>query len=209
MNEITHFIDKMGNFIQHVDMTRSQELKLKKMGPFTTAQAKKLGLSQSTLSRLIQDGRIRRIGRGLYLHPKALVIREIDFQIACEKFGPQSAVGGLSALFYYNLIEQVPTQTWVIVPPEVSSRNRLFRLVRTKTDVTTSIVAKDRYRIVSLERALIEGLKFSSKIGERVALKAVRTALTNKQTSEAKLGKMAEALNLKNVLYRYFEAITL
>lgn len=190
-------------------MTRSQESKLKKLGPFTLKQAKSVGLSQPTLSRLIQAGLINRIGRGLYLHPKASVTSEVDFKIACQKFGPESIVGGLSALYYYNLIEQVPTQTWVIVPPDISSRNRLFRLMRIKSDTTKGVISKDDYKIVSLERALLEALKFSSKIGERVALKAVRTALANRQTTETKLGKMAEQLGLKSVLYRYFEAITL
>lgn len=80
--------------------------------------------------------------------------------------------------------------------------------MRTKSDLKIGILSKDGYRIVSLERALIEALKFSSKIGERTALKAVRTAIAKKLTNEVKLGKMAKELGLNSVFRRYFEAIT-
>ncbi len=71
---------------------------------------------------------------------------------------PESAVGGLSALFYYSLADQVPQQTWVIVPPNkrVSSKN--YHLIRTKTPLKHGIVEHDGFRIVSIERAIAEGL---------------------------------------------------
>jgi predicted transcriptional regulator of viral defense system len=65
------------------------------------------------------------MGRGTNIDRKAQVNREIDFQVAYAKFGPDSAIGGLSALFYYNLAEQVPGETWVLIAPEKKSRERL------------------------------------------------------------------------------------
>ena len=32
-------------------------------------------------------------------------------------FGNEAVIGGLSALSYYNLIEQVPLNIWVLTPP--------------------------------------------------------------------------------------------
>lgn len=191
-------------------MSPQQEAKLIKFGIFTLKQAAAVGIMQPSLSRLVQNGIVQRIGRGLYLHPKAQVSADdISFHIACAKFGSRSAIGGLSALFYYNLIEQVPEKIWVIVPPEKRSREQGYRLIRTKLDLKTGIIIKDGYKIVSVERALLEALKMSSKIGERVVLKAVRTAIAKKQTDEARLGKMAKTLDLRSVLARFFEAIVL
>jgi predicted transcriptional regulator of viral defense system len=189
-------------------MTSIQESKLRKIGLFSLAQAKELGIEQPHLSRLVKKGIFQRVARGFYLHPHAKISSDaIEFQIACAKFGPESAIAGLSALFHYRLIEQVPTQTWILVPPHVRSKERGYRLMRTKSDSRVGVNSKKRFNIVSLERALIEGLKFSSKIGERTALKAVRTALSTKQTTEAKLGKTAKELGLQKVLEKYFEAI--
>lgn len=187
-------------------MTKMQEGKLKKAGLFRLEEAKRIGISQATLSRLVKEGKINRVERGIYLHPKAIIATNTaSFQIAFMKFGPKSAIGGMSALFHYNLIEQVPTQMWIIVPPSVRTKNHLYRLIRTKTDAEVGIEAKNQYRIVSVERALIEGLKFSSKIGKGTALRAVRTALQNKQTNMMKLRRMAHALNLESSLARFLE----
>lgn len=191
-------------------MSPTQDAKLKQLGLFTLADAKKVGVDQPSLSRLTQAGTLQRVGRGIYLHSKARLSPAIvAFQIAQIKFGKDSAIGGPSALFHYNLIEQVPGQTWVIVPPKTRTTERIYRLIRTKTDTRTGIISENGYRIASVERALIEALKFSTKIGERTALKAVRTALTKRMTTEAKLGQMAKALKLESVFVRYFEAIAL
>jgi hypothetical protein len=69
------------------------------------------------------------------------------------------------------------------------------------------IVNEKGYRIVSVERAILEGLKYITKIGERTALRAAREALAKKQTTELKLGKAAKELGLESVLIKYLEAI--
>jgi hypothetical protein len=79
--------------------------------------------------------------------------------------------------------------------------------MRTSRDFNVGIKNETGYRIVSIERAAIEGLKFMSKIGERNALRAVRSALSNGQTTEVKLSKMAKAPNLTATLRKHFEAI--
>ena len=180
---------------------------LKKLGPFTLAQAKEIGLRSQTLSALVKEGKILHLSRGIYLHKKAKVNREIDFQIACIKFGPEAVIGGLSALFYYNLVEQVPQQTWVLVAPEKKTSEKNYRLLRTKIRLNKGVVNKKGYRIVSIERAIVEGLKLTTKIGERTAIKAARDALHQKHTTLSKIGAMAKSLGLDSSLTKYFEAI--
>jgi predicted transcriptional regulator of viral defense system len=188
-------------------MTSQQETKLKKLGPFSLAQAEQVGISQQELSRLVKGEKILRMERGIYLHPKAQTSREIDFKVACAKFGPESAVGGLSALFYYNLADQVPQQTWVIVPPSKRVSSKKYRPIRTKISLKHGILEGDGFRIVSIERAIMEGFKLASKIGERTAIKAARTAIQQKLTTLNKIGKTAKDLELDSYLTKYFEAI--
>lgn len=188
-------------------MTKEQNSKLKKLGIFTLAQAEELGLSQQNISRLVQANELKRVSRGIYAHPNAEIDQYVGFRIACTKFGSNSVVGGLSALSYYNLVEQVPGQIWIIVPPERHSNEKSYRLVRTKTDLKQNVISKDGFKIVSLERAILEGLKLSTKIGERIALKAARTALSSNQTTLNKLSKTAKNLGLESILTKYFEAI--
>lgn len=116
----------------------------------TLAQAEALGLKPPRITRLVQSGKLNRIGHGIYIRPKAPITNALGFQIAQAKFGPQSAIGGLSALFHYNLLEQVPGQTWVIVEPKTRSYERLYRLMRTKSDPNIGIATKNGYRITTL-----------------------------------------------------------
>lgn len=188
-------------------MTKQQEAKLKKLGPFSIAQAEEIGISHQELSRLVKQEKIHRMERGVYIHTDASFPREIDFQIACKKFGPKSAVGGLTALFYYNLAEQVPGHTWMIVPPEKRATSKVYRLIRTKTPLNIGIVEGNGYRIVSIERAIVEAFKLASKLGERTAIKSARIAIKNRQTTLKKIGMMAKELGLDSYLTKHFEAI--
>jgi predicted transcriptional regulator of viral defense system len=197
----------MSKYADNRTMTPAQEAKLKKLGPFTLEQAKAIGISHQELSRLVKEEKIHRMERGIYLHPKAKAPREIDFQIACTKFGPASVVGGLTALSYYNLANQVPQQTWILVSPEQRTSSKGYRLIRTKTPLNVGVIQGNGFRIVSIERAIAEGFKLASKIGERTAIKAARIAIQQKQTTLKKIGVMAKELGLDAYLTKYFEAI--
>lgn len=189
-------------------MDKRQESRIKKLGVFKLPQAEELGLSQQSISRLVAAEDLKRVGRGVYLHPDAELDQDVGFQIAFAKFGPEAAIGGLSALYHYNLAEQVPGQVWVLVPPGKRTRVRGYKLLRTKTRLDKDIIDEKGYRIVSVERAVLEGLKFITKIGERTAIKAARESLANRQTSELRLAKAAKELGLEQVLAKYLEVIT-
>lgn len=188
-------------------MNKAQETKLKKLGIFTLAQANEIGISQQSLSKLVKQEKIKRVDRGIFLHPEASLDREYDFQIAYAKLGPEAVIGGLSALFYYNLAEQVPKQTWVLVPPHKMTSNRSYRLIRTQTPLDKGIVVGSGYKIVSIERAIVEAFKLASKMGERTAIHACRVAIQRKQTTLKKIGVIAKDLGLASYLTKYSEAI--
>ncbi|MBX3245461.1 MAG: type IV toxin-antitoxin system AbiEi family antitoxin domain-containing protein [Acidobacteria bacterium] len=188
-------------------MDKQQASTIRKRGIFTLAQGKEIGLSQQDISRLVAAKDLKRVGRGIYLHPDAKLDRDVGFQIAFAKFGPDAVIGSLSALYHYNFAEQVPGQVWVLVPPGKRTRVRGYKLIRTKTRLDKEIVDEKGYRIVTVERAVIEGLKFITKIGERTAIKAARESLADRLTTEIKLAKAAKKLGLESVLAKYLEVI--
>ena len=176
---------------------------------FQTA-TRKVKVSQATFARWVKNGLIFQAGRNLYYHPEAKIRAEtLHFVVACRKFGPKSAIAGLSALFHYRLVEQVPEQIWVLVPPSKISRNPLYRCIRSKTTIKHGIDTFDSYRITNLERTLVEAFKFATKIGPRIAIQASRTALKEGLTTEKKLAQMAENLKLTKVFRKYWESVVL
>jgi predicted transcriptional regulator of viral defense system len=182
--------------------------RLKVLGIFRTADARRLGVSQPTLSRWVAAGKIQRLSAGLYQHPDYEIAAENrDYAVAISKFGPGSVIGGLTALFHYGLIEQVPQRVWVMVPHQVKSSDPLYRCVRTKTDSHMGVEDHETFRITNLERTLVEALRYSSKIGLRVALRATRTALAEKRTTLQKILRQAKELGLEKFVERHWEAI--
>ncbi len=211
MTEKSHFIDKMCSLNQHAKLMGNQVTlkRLKQLGIFSASDARrKIDLPKSTLSRLVKKGLILRVGRGRYLHPQANVPAEsVDYAVACAKFGPKSVIGGLTALFHYHLVEQVPQNIWVIVPPAKMSRDKLYRCLRSKNSFRHGITDRGIYRITNVERTLIEALHFSSKIGLRIVIQAIRRALEQGLTTERKLGVIAEQLKLKSTLLKHWEYV--
>ena len=181
---------------------------LKPLGIFQVAEANQFGVSQPTLSRLASDGKILHIGKGLYLHPDSPINpKERDFAAACAKFGKDAVIGGMTALFYHHLIEQVPQHIWVLVTYHQKTTSPLYRCIRTKTDPNIGIEDHKTFRITNLERTLVEAFRYSTKIGLRTALHAARTAISEKRTSAEKVYKQAQALRLQKFIEKHWEYI--
>lgn len=183
--------------------------KISRKGLFTVEEAKNFGISQPTLSRLAKEKLIIRVARGQYLHAEYdNDIESMDFSMACRKFGKQAVIGGMSALAHYNLVDEVPKRIWVLVPADVKSKESLYRCIRTTTNLKHGVVNMGKYKIVNIDRAIVEAFKFSSKIGLSIVIKAARRALNSRQTNEKDLLAVAKKLGLESCILKYWEAIS-
>ena len=184
---------------------------LANLGVFTSQEAREqASVSQPTLYRLEQEGLIEKVARGLFVHPEADIDYEhLDYIIACKTFGDEAVIGGLSALSYYNLIEQVPMNIWVLTSPSKTKSvvHKKYRLIRTKLSLKVEVLEKEQFKIVTLERSLVEGLKHESKLGEGLVFGAIKKALSEELTTESKLSKAARKLKLMSVLEKKWELI--
>ena len=188
-----------------------QLYRLKSLGVVSRKDVlKSARISWSTLFHWVQDGHIKRVARGFYMHPESSIApEELAFAIACARFGSKAAIGGATALFYYGLTEQVSQQIWVIVPSATrnQSSSNQFKCLRTKTNFKYGINRKKYFKITNIERTLIESLKFSSKIGLNIVIKAIRRAIEEELTTEVKIGQMASQVKMENFWEKYWEII--
>ena len=182
--------------------------KLLRLGVFHQKEAVRAGVSAPTLSRLVQEGRILRLDQDIYRHPEADIDADTeDFVVACMKFGPHSVIGGATALFHYHLIDQAPAQIWVLVPPSKLSRTKLYRCLRTKTDLTIGVEDHGRYRITTIERSIIEAFRYASKLGLEMAIKAAKFGISQQLTTPVKIARQARALGLESTISKYWEIL--
>ena len=181
---------------------------LKKLGLFRACEVTELGYTNVDLSRLYAQGFLQKFDRGVYKHVSYTIDPNIiDFAVACTRFGESTVVGGLSALFYYNLIETVPSKVWLLVPSPKKTVNLNYQFMRTLTPLTVEVKQEKEFKIVTLERALVEGFYFSTKIGLDLCMKATGVAIKENLTNLSKIAKAAKGLNMNAVINKHWEAL--
>lgn len=182
---------------------------LKKAGIFHFQEALELGVPSAIIARMANNGELIRLSEGIYRYPDfVLDPEEEEFAVVCKRFGPQVAIGGLTALFFYVLIDQVPQQTWIIVPPNKYINDRGIRTIRTKTSLDVGIDKHKWFQITSIERTIVDAFKYATKIGEEIAMTAARRAIKERKTSPEKILRMARAMNMESVILKRWVAIT-
>ena len=182
------------------------------LGIFTTEEAlETLSISQPTFSRLTtKSDLIEKVSRGLYVHTEANInFEHLDYIIACKKFGKSAVIGGLSALEFYNLTEQISPSIWVLIPPErrISSDSK-YKTIKTKASSKIGVDVIDDFRITNIDRTLVESLRYQAKIGESIVFKAITEAIKNNQTTEERLYKIAKKLDMLSFLEKKWELLT-
>ena len=188
--------------------TQNALQRLAAKGTFNLADARKAGLSHSTILRMLEREKVTRLERGLYaVSGNEPFGEEGDYSVVKKRFGPNAIIGGLTALSHYHLIDEVPSKIWVLVSPHIRTKERKYRLLRTKRSLTVGVIKEDDYQIVSLERALVDGLLYSSKIGERVVKTAILRAIKGKQTTQNKIFDMAKRLGALAVIDKEWQSI--
>lgn len=192
---------------EHDNRGSASEL-LRRLGLFTTRDALSAGISKPTLGRLVQRGVLQRFAHGIFIHSEAEWPDNLEFIVACMSLGPESVIGGLTALSYYAITEQVPSQTWLMIPNSKHGRYEKYRVLRTKHDPRVQVIDHGSWRIVSVERAIIEAFTYQTKIGYQTALSAARIALAEEKVTEASLANAAKHLGAWPLIVKSWEAIT-
>lgn len=180
----------------------------KSKGIFTLEDCLSKGVSKATVARLINDGRIEKLADGVYKHPAYEIgPEEEEFAVACSRLGPDAVIGGLTALFYYRLLDRASSQIWVLVPPRKRCSDSKIVLFRTKESLTIGVDVHANFKISILERSLADAFRYASKIGLQIAIRATRQAVRDNRTTPHKVLKIAKELGIGQYVMRHWEAI--
>lgn len=180
-----------------------------KSRPFTFKDALAKGLSQYHLQVLLRNGVIQRIERGLYTANTGDLADDELFLRAVKRVGEPAVVCLLSALSYHELTDLIPKQVWLMVPKEKRVKSPSVKLYRARSPLWGVGVEKKRgYAITSIERTIIDALTHRAIISPRMGIDALKTALTSKKTSVAKVLKIATQLGMEHRIIPYVEALS-
>jgi hypothetical protein len=96
-----------------------------------------------------------------------------------------------------------------LVPPTVRTTGKLYRIVRTTRNLSHGIKRHAGYRIVSIERAIIDAFIYGAKVGISRGLACAVRALRDKKTTEKRIFELAERMGVLDKIARHWDAITI
>ncbi len=170
------------------------------------------GYSRTAIGRMVKQGRLQRLARGMYLNPNIPTsahqrLAEIALQI------PKAAICLISALEYHQITTQMPYETWVAIPTRTRDPQTLgvkvhhFDAKHFHTGLETVYIDGVSVQIYSPARTVADCFKFRHQIGLDVALEALKQCLTEKRFTQDQLWNMARACRVQNIITPYLEAM--
>lgn len=173
------------------------------------------GIPRAVLSRLVADGRLHRLGRGLYMLPDAEVSAQHTLAEVARRV-PSGVVNLLSALAFHGLSDEQPHKVWLAIPrsarpPHLGyptleltwSTDELLALGVDSHDVEGVPV-----RITGPTRTVVDCFRYRRKVGIDVAMTALRDALRLRSCTRDELWGMAGACRAQARIRPYLESVS-
>lgn len=195
------------------DLERALEL-ARSLGVLRPKDLQAHNIARTNLQRLVDRGRLRKAGRGLYvpadhepsLHGSlALVARQSPAAVACL----------LTALRVHELTSQAPFEVWIAIglkqrAPKVDGVP--IRVVRmSEAPLTTGVehhaIDGVKVPVFDIEKTVVDCFRFRNRIGLDVALEAIRDYLRRPGRNVDRLLHYAKVDRVTTSIRPYLEAI--
>lgn len=171
-------------------------------------------ISTVVLTRMVRNGSLVRVARGLYTLPDRQASEFASFSEVAVKY-PNGIICLLSALRFHELGTQSPYEVWLAIPNKARPPKMEYpplRIVRYSgaaltEGIETHVIDGVPVRITSIERTVADCFKFRNKIGMDVALESLREAWREKKIAMNELWRFAKVNRVTNSIRPYLESM--
>ena len=192
----------------------ARDIFLRNKGMLRAFEAKELGIDLKTLQEMVDASVLKREGRGVYRLANLPPLSNPDLvQIAIRI--PNSVICLISALSFHALTTQSPYKIYIAVPRN-SNKPQIeyppIDVIRLGEKAFSSGIDKHNIdgvdvNIYSKEKTVADCFKFRNKIGQDVAIEALKEYLRGPDRDIEKLLHYARIDRVEKVLRPYIEAI--
>ena len=190
---------------------------LQDLGPqtfFRARDAAELGVHSRALRRLVEEGAVERIARGLYRVASAEPTENYTHAAVCARV-PHGIVCLLTALRIHDLGTQMPGQVWIAIPhkaraprlPELPVRVVRFSGVSLRYGVVETTFEGVPARITTPARTVVDCFRFRNVVGLDVAIEALRDALYDRKATVGQIWRAAQTCRAQSVVRPVLEAL--
>lgn len=198
----------------HATGTETLLAHARSQGLLRTRDLERLGIPRVVLTRLVRDGRLHRISRGIYTLPDRTP-SEHDPLLEVALRYPKGVFCLLTALRFHELTTQAPFQVWLAIPNKARPPKLDYpplRVVRMSRAAIAEGVEEHELsgvpvHVFSVAKTVADCFKFRSQVGLDVALEALREAWHGKRVTMDELWRCASVCRVSNVMRPYLESL--
>lgn len=170
-------------------------------GPFTSAEAAALGVSRSSLYRMVERGDVEQLSRGLFQRPDTEPF-DSDLLEAATR-APEATICLTSALAHHDLVGAIPAVTDLALPrsayqPIMSAAIKWHSFDRDTFDLGRTAIPIEgtgrRIGLYSPPRSIADVLRLRGTEGYEIGIEATRNWLRRRGSNPADLMRIADQL---------------
>jgi predicted transcriptional regulator of viral defense system len=181
----------------------------------TTSQLLDAGISDRSITRLVEQGTLVRVRRGIYEHANCPVSEHHDL-IQVAKSASRAVIVLISALRFHEIGTQSPHEVWIQLPAQTRVPKidwPPIRVIRTRVKalqtegVEHHHLGGTKVAITTPARTVADCFKHRNKLGIDVCVEALRETLNERKATIGEMGEMGRLLRVGNVMRPYLEAM--
>lgn len=173
------------------------------------------GIPLVYLKRLCDDGRLIQLGRGLYQIADTAGTDSHHTLAEAARLMPRGVICLLSALRYHDLTTQLPHAVWVTLPRNVrkpiSAAFAIEAIYATEPSYSAQIehaqIEGVDVPIYSVAKTVADCFKHRRRIGQDVAVEALRDAVRRRKATPAQMMEAARIDRVSAIMTPYLEAL--
>lgn len=184
----------------------------KNNGYIKTNEILENGIPKIYLTQLVEDGKLVRVSRGLYMFPDCFKDEYYMFQITNS-----SAIFSLeTALYLHNYSDRVPTIYNITVPQNYGGnlrKEKNVNLLYVKKEFHSIGIVEiesplgQKIKVYDLERTICDIIKFKNKIEPEIFSKALKEYTRSKTKNLNNLIIYARKLKVEDEVRKYLEVL--
>jgi predicted transcriptional regulator of viral defense system len=183
-------------------------------GILRASNAIRLGVRKHVLYELYQSGELVKEGRGLYSLSNMEPLGNPDL-IHVSLLVPKGVFCLISALYFYDLTTQIPHWIYVALPNNILKPRidypplKVFWMLPKPYSAGIDEIIMDglKVKIYNREKTIADCFKFRKRIGEDIALEALKDYLGQPQADIHQLMNYAKVNRVERIMIPYIKSL--
>ena len=183
-------------------------------GLLRVSEAVRLGIPEHVVYKMVQDGELIKEARGVYRLADGDPLGNPDL-VQVSLLAPKAVICLISALYFHELTTQIPHSVYIAMPQN-TDRPRLsypplevFWVTNSlhKVGVDVHVLDGVQVRIYNRERTVTDCFKFRKRIGEEIALEALKDYVKQPDLDVHKLLEYAKLNRVEKRIMPYLKSL--